>query len=284
MKKMKAIMRFKSSAIVTILLFCIYGCGQDASTVDDSTIPLRIEFRLAPDAPAQSSITAIELTVSAPDMDDPLIFQITDINQEQRSAREFITLPAVDNMTFSVVAFEGDCRMFSGLRENVSPVEGDSVEISLAPIPIVIGIRVEQEQLSVGTPCRLEVYIEDAPPLFALTCELEFDPSVLQPQEVAPGSFFGADVLFIEDSEFQRREENRLALGITRKADAAAGGAASGACGSGVVFEVTFETIGTTGNTAITLQDNITLTTPDFDQIDVPSRVIIEAGAFVEIQ
>lgn len=276
-------MRYKSPVIIIILFLCFYGCGQDASTVDDSNIPLRIEFRLAPGAAAQSNVTSIELTVSAPAISEPLIFQITDVNQEERSARELITLPAVNNMNFSVVAFEGDCRILSGLRENVSPAAGDSVEISLSPIPIIIGVRVEQEQLNVGTPCRLEVYIEDAPPLFALTCELEFDPSLLQPQEIVPGDFFGSDVLYIEDSEFTRREENRLALGITRKSDAAAGIAATGSCGSGVVFEVTFDTIGT-GDAAITLLDNITLTTPDFEQIEGPSRIIIEADASVRIQ
>jgi len=279
-------MHLKIPIILLILLFCIYGCERDTSIMDDSNVPLRIEFRLAPGAQAQSNITAIELTVSAPGMDEPRLFRITDINQEERSARELITVPAVENMTFLVDAFEGDCRTFSGLLEsvNIRPDAGAPIEILLTPIPIVIRIQVEQDQLSVGAPCKVEIYIENAPPLFALTCELEFDPNLLQPQEIIPGGFFGADVLFIEDSEFPRREENRLALGITRKTDPADDILdANGSCGSGVVFEITFRAIAT-GDAAITLLENITLTTPDFEQIDAPSRVNIEPNASIKIE
>lgn len=287
MKNMEIAMRLKSPIILLILLFCIYGCERDTSIMDDSDVPLRIEFRLAPGAQAQCNITAIELTVSAPDMDEPRLFRITDINREERTARELITVPAVENMTFSVDAFEGDCRTFSGLLEsvNISPDVDAPIEILLTPIPIVIGIRAEQDQLSVGAPCKVEIYIENAPALFALTCELEFDPNLLQPQEIISGGFFGTDVLFIEDSEFPRREENRLALGITHKTDAAGDVIVdvTGSCGSGTVFEITFGTIAT-GNAAIALLENITLTTPAFEQIDVPSRVNIEPNASVKIE
>ena len=282
-------MHLKIPIILLILLFCIYGCERDTAIMDNSNVPLRIEFRLAPDAQAQSNITAIELTVSAPDMDEPRLFRMTDIDQEERTAMELITVPVVENMTFAVDAFEGNCTTptFNGLLENVniSPDLSAPIEILLTPIPIVIGIRVEQDQLSVGAPCKVEIYIENAPPLFALTCELEFDPNLLQPQEIIPGGFFGTDVLFIEDSEFPRREENRLALGITRKTDAAGDVIVdvTGSCGSGVVFEITFGTIAT-GDATITLLENITLTTPAFEQIDIPSRVNIDPNASVRIE
>lgn len=277
-------MRLKIPIILLILLFCIYGCERDTSIMDNSNMPLRIEFRFAPGLQAQSNITAIELTVSAPDMEEPRVFRITGIDQEERTARKLITVPMVDSMTFSVDAFEDDCRTYSGLLENFNPNADDPVEILLSPIPIIIGIRAEQEQLSAGAPFNLEVYIENAPPLFALTCELEFDPNLLQPQEIMPGDFFGTDVVFIEDSEFPRKEENRLALGITRKTDPADDILdANGSCGSGVVFEITFGTRGT-GDAAIMLLENITLTTPAFEQIDVPSRVNIEPNASVKIE
>ena len=263
-----------------IPLLCALGCGQDGSLIDSPTVQPKIEFYLAPGASTQFNITKIELTVSAPDIDEPLLFPITNINREERTARDTIEVPVGSDRTFRVRAFEENCPVLSGLLENVEVTQNAPIIITLAPIQIVIGIRSEQDQLNVGDTYVLEVYVEDAPKLFAFTCELEFDETLLEPPKIIPGDFFGAkdDVLFLEDSQLPRRQENRLSLGITRK------GAAAGVCGSGVVFRLTFGTIGK-GDAAITLLRNnrLTLTTPAFEQIG-DSRIRIEASAHVRIE
>ena len=104
-------------------------------------------------------------------------------------------------------------------------------------MPIIISLRSQQEQLSVGSRYEVEVHIEDAPRLTAFTCELEFDENLLEPLEAVPGDFFGNDALFIEDSEFQRRERNLLSLGVALKGDN------TGICGSDVVFRVVFQAV-----------------------------------------
>ena len=272
-------MCLRNIGFLIVLFLCVYGCGQDAPLVDDPTTPLNIGFSLAPGAPAQLNITLIELAVSTPDMIEPHISSITDIDQAGHTARGAIQAPVASSVTFSVRAFEGDCPALAGLLENVeiTPDRSDPIDITLTPIQIIVGVRAEQDQLTVGSRYEVEVYIEDAPELVALTCELEFDESLLEPLEATPGDFFGEDVLFIEDSEFLRREENRLSIGITRK------GGAPGVCGSGVVFNVAFSARNS-GQAEVTLLDNVTLTTAGFEEIEDSSRISIESNSFVKIE
>ncbi len=269
---------------LAILVFSIFGCGQDTHLTGDPAVPLGIEFCLAPGAASQASLTRMELTVSSPDMDEPLFFPITDVNSETRTARASITVPVGNNVTFFVKAFEEDCPALSGLLENVevTPDRAAPVTIILAPIQIVIGIRSQQEQLNLGNNYVLEIYIEDAPRLFSFTCELEFDAALLEPVEIVPGEFFGAadDFLFMEDSQLPRNQRNRLSLGITRK------GNDIGVCGSGTLFRMTFTAIGT-GNAAIRLlrNDILTMTTPEpaSERIE-DSRIRVEPAVVIDIK
>ena len=273
-------MYLRIALLLIALLFYIPGCGEDTSLTDGATTPLEIGFRLAPDVVTQSIITRVEITVSWPEMEEPRVFQITDINAEEGVARGLIRVPLLRDLTFSVKAFEGDCFIYSGSLEwDVVANEDAIVPIELTPVEIAIGIRSGQDQLGVEDTYYLEVYLEDAPPLFAFTCELEYDENLLRPQEAIPGDFFGEenDVLFIEDSQLPRRQENRLALGITRKAGDA------GVCGSGVVFRISFATVGK-GDASVRLLDNVTLTTPAFEKIEDSSRMRMEPYALVKIE
>lgn len=272
-------MYLRKIAFLTISLLCVYGCGQDSVLVGDSTAPLEIGFQLAPSAPAQSNITRVELTVSTPDIDEPLFFPIVNINQADRTASDLIRVPISESVTFSVRAFEGDCPALSGLVENVNITSDRTAPliIRLSPMPIIISLRSQQEQLSVGSRYEVEVHIEDAPRLTAFTCELEFDENLLEPLEAVPGDFFGNDALFIEDSEFQRRSEGQISLGITLK------GNNTGICGSGVVFRVAFQTA-SGGNAAVAVVDNVVLITSDFEQMEDSARIRIEPAIFVIIE
>ena len=167
----------------------------------------------------------------------------------------------------------------SGLLENVdiSSDRTTPVIIKLSAIQIIVGVRSTQTQLSVGSRYEVEVYIEDAPRLTAFTCELEFNENLLEPLEAVSGDFFGADALFIEDSEFQRRLENRFSLGIALKGDN------TGVCGSGVVFRATFRARAS-GNAEIAITESLTLTTSNFEQIEDPTRINIVPGLFVAIE
>ena len=272
-------MNSRNVIFLAILLLCFYGCGQDAPLTDKSTTQLAVGFSLAPGAPAQSDITRIDLTVSSPDLDGPQLFPITNIDQAGRTARGLIQLPVSEDVTFSARAFEGECPVLGGLLESIA-INSDStapIVISLSALQIVIGVRSEQEQLSVGDSYVVEVYVEDAPRLTALTCELGVDEELLEPQEVLPGDFFGSDPLFIEDSELPRREQNRLSLGITLKGDD------TGVCGSGVVFRITFEAVGS-GTAEIAVLEDVTLMTSDFEPFDDSSRISIEPGLFIRIE
>ena len=272
-------MYFRNTLILTTILLWIYGCGQDTPFVGESTTPLEIGFQLAPDAPAQSNITRIDLTVSSPDLDEPRFFPITNINQSARTATGFIEIPVSESVTFSVKAFEGECPALSGLLENteIAPDRAAPIIIRLSAIQIAVGVRSTQTQLSVGSRYGVEVYVEDAPRLTAFTCVLGFDEDLLEPLEAVPGDFFGTDALFIEDSEFQRRLGNRLSLGIALKGDV------TGVCGSGVVFHVTFRARAS-GNAEIAVLENVTLTATGFEQIEDSSRVRRESGLFIGIE
>lgn len=59
-------MRPKSFLFIIIILSCVYGCGQDQHISDSSASHQKIEFCLAPNAPLQTSITKINLTISVP--------------------------------------------------------------------------------------------------------------------------------------------------------------------------------------------------------------------------
>lgn len=272
-------MHLKKIAFLTISLLCVYGCGQDSLLVGNSTAPLEIGFQLAPGAPAQSNITRIDLTVSTPDIDEPLFFPIVNVNQADHTASGLIEVPISESMTFSVRAFQGDCPSLSGLVENVNIAQGRTAPliIRLSPMQIIIGLRSQQEQLSVGSRYEVEVYVENAPRLTAFTCQLEFHEDLLEPLEAVSGDFFGNDALFMEDSEFQRREENLLSLGITLKGDN------TGICGSGVVFRVVFQAT-SGGNAEVAIMDSVVLTTSDFEQIEDSTRIRIEPGIFVRIE
>ena len=273
-------MYLRIALLVIVFLFHISGCGEDTPPADGATTQLEIGFRLAPDVAAQSAITRIELTLSASVMDEPRVFQITDIDTEGRVARGLIQVPVIRELTVSASAFEGDCFVLRGSLEWDVVASGDSpITIELTPVEIVIGIRSGQDQLGLQDIYDLEVYLEDAPPVFAFACELEYDENLLRPQEAIPGDFFGVenDVLFIEDSQLPRRQENRLALGITRKAGD------TGVCGSGVVFRISFATVGK-GDASVRLLDNVTLTTPAFEKIEDSSRMRMEPYALVTIE
>lgn len=267
--------------VLLMILLWISGCGEDNSLIDNSAAPLKMEFRLAPSDTAQVNVTSIELTVSGPDMDEPRLYSITDIDPAESTARGLIRVPVGSGMRFSARAFEGECPALSGIRENVeiTPDENPPVSIDLGPIQINIGVRSEQTQLSAGANYVLEVYIEDAPSLFAFTCELEFDENLLTPLEIIPGDFFGEedDILFLEDSQLPRRQENRLVLGVTRKAGA------PGVCGSGTAFRITFGTA-SAGNATVQLlrNENLTLSTPASESIE-DSRITIGSVASVAV-
>ena len=265
--------------VLLMILLWISGCGEDNGLIDNSAAPLKMEFRLAPGGTAQVNVTSIELTVSGPEIDEPRSYSITDIDPAQGTARGLISVPVGSGMTFSARAFELGCPALSGIRENVEIIPGGTITIELGPIQIKIGVRSEQAQVSVGTNYVLEVYIEDAPSVFALTCELEFNENLLNPLEVAPGDFFGGedDILFIEDSQLSRTQENRLVLGVTRKAGA------PGVCGSGTAFRITFGTSGS-GNATVQLlrNENLTLQNPAFETIE-DSRISIGSVASVVV-
>jgi hypothetical protein len=212
-------------------------------------------------------------------MTEPHKSSITDIDQAGRTASGLVRVPVASSVTFSARAFEGECPVLAGLLENVeiTPDRSAPITITLTPVQIVVGVRAERDQLTVGSRYEVEVYIEDAPELVALTCELEFDESLLEPLEATPGDFFGEDVLFIEDSELLRREENRLSMGITLKGDA------PGACGSGVVFSVAFRARNS-GQAEVALLENVTLTAVGFEDIEDSSRISIESNSFVKIE
>ncbi len=264
-----------------MILLWVSGCGEDNVLTNSSVTPLKMEFHLAPTVSMQVSVTSIELTVSGPDMDEPRLYQVTDINPAESTARGLISVPVGSGMIFSARAFEGECPALSGIRENVQIISGDNptISIELGPIQINIGVRSEQTQLSAGANYVLEVYIEDAPSLFAFTCELEFNENLLNPLEIVPGDFFGEedDILFIEDSQLPRTQENRLVLGVTRK------DGAPGVCGSGTAFRITFGTSGS-GNATVQLlrNENLTLETPTFEMIE-DSRIIVGAAASVAV-
>jgi hypothetical protein len=278
-------MDLKHTIFLIIILLSIFGCGEDSLFTDELTVQPRIEFRLAPGnqrALEEYEITKIELTASAPDIDESLLFEITDINNEERSAVDSIDVPESSNMTFYATAFQGDKPILSSLEENVDITQEHTIIIELSPIqPIVIGMRPEQAQLNVGETHPLEIYIEHASKLSAFNCELEFDEDLLKPVEVIPGEFFGGegDILYIEDSQFPRRQKGRLSLGITRKAGT------GGAFGSDSIFRITFMAVDT-GDTTIRLLRNelLRLTTSTFEQIEDPSRVVVKAEVVVEIR
>jgi len=267
--------------IPLMIMLWVSGCGENNGLIDNSAAPLTMEFRMAPSVSAQVSVTSVELTVSGPDMDEPRSYQITDINPAENTARGLISVPVGSGMTFSARAFEVECPALSGIRENVEIIPGENppVSIDLGPIKINVGVRSEQAQVSAGTNYDLEVYIEDAPSLFAFTCELEFSENLLRPLEIVPGEFFGGvdDILFIEDSQLPRTQENRLVLGVTRK------DGAPGVCGSGTVFRITFGTSVAGNATAQLLRnENLTLSTPAFERIE-DSRIIIGTVASVAV-
>lgn len=245
--------------------------------MDKQVTPLQIGFRLAPEAPAQTSITRIELTISSDDLSEPLFLPITNINNEARSASGLIQVPFMENVAFSVKAFEGSCPVLSGLLENIDIVSDMSIPIviNLSPVQTIIGIRSVQSEINNGSIYSADVYIEDAPELLGFTCELEFDERLIEPIEVMPGDFFGNSELFIQDSELPRREENRLAMGITLNRDDA------GVCGSGAIFQVTFRATGS-GETIVEIVDNLTLIGTDFEPIE--STIQIKSGSIVKIQ
>jgi len=278
-------MNLKHTIFLVMLPLSVLGCSEDSPSTDALTVRPRIEFRLAPGTQRtleEYEITKIELTVSAPDINESLLFEITDIDNEEHSAMDSIDVPESSNMTFYATAFQGDKPMLSSSKENVDITQEHTITIELAPIqPIVIGMRPEEVQLNVGDTYPLEIYIEHASKLSAFNCELEFDEDLLRPVEVVPGGFFGGrdDILYIEDSQFPRRQKGRLSLGITRKAGT------GGAFGSDSMFRITFMAMNT-GDTTIRLLRNelLRLTTSTFEQIDDPSRMIVKAEVLVKIR
>jgi hypothetical protein len=153
------------------------------------------------------------------------------------------------------------------------------IVLQLTPAAIVIGVRTNVSQLSFGEMATVQVYVEDAPRLFGLTCELAFDPDHITPLEVRPGSFFGGEGerLFFDDRDLPRAPD-RLTLGITRKRGA------TGVCGSGAAFEVVFYALDPgAASVALVPGENLVLTTPNFETIET-SRITIASGATLQIR
>jgi len=276
-------MRLRIIIFLTILTFCVFGCGQDDHIIGNSTARLNIEFHLAPGA-AIPNINRIDITVSAPDMDKPISFppiERKDIDYEGKTAKSKANVPIGKDRRFYATAFdENNVAIFNGFTNvDITPDKDTTVLIEFSQ-QIIIGIQPNQNQLKVGDEYTLDIHINDVLELFAFTCELEFDENLLTPVGATPGEFFGSkdDILFIEDSTFPKRQQNHLSLMITRKAGAA------GVLGSGVAFQVTFKAI-SKGSTSITLLRNsmLKLTSPDFKQIE-DSRIIIEPSVPVKIE
>jgi len=268
--------------LLVFLLLSALGCGDDDPLVGEATVTPNIQFHLAPAALSQEAvnITRIELTVSAPDITPPIEVVFTDVDVANRAARGTVSVPAGRNRTFLAKAFDGDCPVLRGGAENVD-VGRDAPEIVLAlePATLIIGVRTVVSQLSFGEMGAVEVYIEDAPPLFGFTCELAYDERSLTPFEVKAGDFFGGEDerLFLSDRDFSR-QPGRLTLGISRKRGT------SGVCGSGVAFEVVFYALDPgTASIALIPGENLVLTTPDAQNV-AGDRITIAPGITIDVQ
>ncbi|MBD3182132.1 hypothetical protein GF312_07565 [Candidatus Poribacteria bacterium] len=265
--------------IIIISIISTFGCGQDNHIQRNTEDQHSISFHLSPDTPAQNNVTEIELKITVSDA-EPEFLRITNVNPGQHTARTSISVPVESSITLSAIAFDGICPVLRGNLENleVSPEQNSPITIVLNPVQAVIGIRSNQQQISPGENWDVEIYIEDAPKLLAVTMELQFNEQLLTPIESITGGGFGSDAIFLEDSGFNRREENILSLGLARPSGNA------GVCGSGVLFRITFEAL-VSGNASVRILRNnmFTLTTPDFERID-NSRIIIRPDISIEIR
>ena len=270
--------------LLTIIIFCVPGCGSDTGLTDRPAGVSQIQFTIASSASAQErpNITRIELLVSAPDIEDPTPVPISNIDVEGRVAEDVISVPVGVDRTFSATAFDGECPVLKGESAGVEVAAENAipVEIELRDIQIIVGIRSEADGFSVGDPVTISVYVADAPQLFGFTCELAFDPNVLVLQDVDAGDFFGneAETLSLNDSQFPQRAPNRLTLGLTRRRGFPP------VCNAGIVFQITFAARAV-GETEVTLlrNDNLMLTTPSFQRIP-DAQIRLEPTVSVRIE
>lgn len=260
----------------------VAGCGHDEKYEDNSYANVKLQLQAAPGVLQQVSVTSIDIIITSPELTEPRIFKITDINPAENSARTSIRVPLVNSLNFSVKAFQGECPVLSGILENVqlTPNQTAPLVIRLSHVQIIIGVRSNQAQVNVGENYSAEVFIEDAPKIYSFTCELSFDENLLTPTNIIPGDFFGNDVVFLEESQLPRREPGKIAIGITLK------GNATGICSSGTLFQLTFGTA-SPGDARINIiqNDKLILKTPfpEFSPIE-PSRIVIREGTSVKIQ
>jgi len=270
-------------AFLALFVLCL-GCGEDEKALDDPYANLKFEFHTAP-LQQKLEITNIEIDITSSELEQPLNFTIKDIDSAARSARASIKIPVVSSLNLSAKAFKGKCPILKGKRENIvikPSIQKTPLVIDLSPIQIYIGVRSAQEQINNGDTYTAELYINDAPGISALTCELLFNEDILVPVSSELGNFFEEknNVLFIEESQLPRRQKNRLTMGATLRGDA------EGLCGSGTVFQITFRAVGN-GNATINIVQNemlrILTPYPDFTKIE-DSRIVIEKGTSVIIK
>jgi hypothetical protein len=258
--------------VLFIVVLMIAGCSYNDAE-NNGTANLTIGFQLAPNIAQQVNITKIELTITAPDITKPKVFQITNIDASNRTAIGEIKVPIGVGRTFHVKSYDGEYPILDGLLENVTITSEEITPliINLTPIKAILSLNTDKDKLKVGDSLVVDFRIDDAPMVFGFTGELEFNESVLQPMEVTFGDFFGNkdDLLFMSDVQFDTRQMNRLNLGVTRKAGTL------GVGNTGVIFRITFRAKAPGDASIKILRNNkLTLTDPEFKKLE-DSRIII---------
>ena len=232
--------------ISLMLAFFVCGCGQDTPISGRSVTPAAIELYFAPDAAMQESITDIEITILAPDSEEPVEFilvHVDDASREKQLIETSIQLPVAIPLDIIVIAFESDCPIleFRGKIE-INPDEDEPVviPIELSPLQMVFGISSEQDKASLAETYILDIYVQDASKLVSFVCELDFDENLLELLSIETGDLLVGKTGLLELDDYLDIEENNsspIALGFTERADTG-----EKICGSGSMFRLSFRT------------------------------------------
>ncbi len=216
--------------LIAVLIFSILlmGCDESGSSIAPGTqASLEIHLLFAPGV-QQANITLVILTVSAPDIDPPLEF---DLDFRDGRATDTIVVHAGEDRQFTARAYSENQTEYEGeeLVEFLPPGRGFSVELLLKPVGLSVEIIPSEITASTGDTFGVEIEIGGVADLFGYSFELGYNEDLLEAIAVIQGGFLGNDALFLSQID-----TNTISIAATQKAGARS------ISGSGVIARITF--------------------------------------------
>jgi len=249
------------------------GCSETTTDQDFSSPQFQLLF--APTNTQQLNITKIIITVEGDDFVEPIKEEIK-IEEGMTSFTGQVFVPVGSNRRVKCEVYEADGAEPAFTGQTTTDIFGESQDITIPikPTTVMLWLTSKVTEVTVGDTFVVDFTIENAVNLYAITAELEFDETLIEPTEVKDGGVLGIEtVSFFFDSYNKanpQRHQGRLSIGITRKGDAPGINTPSG-----TICQITFRAK-KSGNATVSVANNkaLFLEQPDRNPVPYLARMV----------